>query len=93
MNAENRIEFTEASQAFLCEEYYKNNFTAFLRANSVIVESAQRAELPVSPESADSQKLFVLKLAKESQPLRQETADGLIERFLAADEENKAQNK
>jgi hypothetical protein len=93
MNDEKRIQFDEGSQAFLCEEYYKNNFTAFLRANSIIVESSQRSESPASPESPDSRKLFVLKLTEESPGLKQEIGDGLIERFLAADEENKAQNK
>ena len=45
MNGEESIQFAEASQAFLCDEYYKNNFTAFLHANSIIVESSQRPEI------------------------------------------------
>ena len=96
MNGEKRIQFAEASQAFLCDEYYKNNFTAFLRANSVIVESAQRSASSASPEfpeSSDSDKLFVLKVTEESPALKQGIGDALIERFLAADEENKAQNR
>ena len=87
------IQFAEASEAFLCDEYYKNNFTAFLHANSIIVESSQRSESPAPPESRDAKKLFVLKLTEESPALQQEIGDALIERFLAADEENKAQNK
>jgi hypothetical protein len=96
MNGEKRIQFAGASRAFLCDEYYKNNFTAFLRANSVIVESSQRSESSASPgfsESPDSEKLSVLKLTRESPALKQEIGDALIERFLAADEENKAQNR
>ena len=93
MNGEKRIQFAEASQEFLCDEYYKSNFTAYLRANSVIVESSQRSESPASLGSRDAKKLFVLKLTEESPTLRQEIGDGLIDRFLAADEENKAQNK
>lgn len=92
MNGEKRIQFTEASQAFLCDEYYRNNFTAFLHANSLIVESAERSEWSATPGFSDSEKLSVLKLTKESPALKQEIGDGLIERFLAADEENKAQN-
>ena len=93
MNGEERIQFAEASEAFLCDEYYKNNFTAFLHANSIIVESSQRSESPAPPESRDAKKLFVLKLTEESPALQQEIGDALIERFLAADEENKRQNK
>jgi hypothetical protein len=92
MNGEKRIQFAEASQAFLCDEYYRNNFTAFLHANSLIVESAERSEFSATPGFSDSEKLSVLKLTKESPALKQEIGDGLIERFLAADEENKAQN-
>ncbi len=90
MNTEHRIEFVEASQAFLCDEYYKNNFTAFLHAKSVIVDSSERYE---PPEFEGPQNLFLLKLEEGSQPLKQEQADALIELFLAADAENKAQNK
>ena len=93
MNGEKLIQFDEASQTFLCEEYYKNNFTAYLRANSVIVESSQRSESPGSPASLDSKTLFALKVAKESPALEQEIGDGLISRFLAADAENKAENR
>jgi hypothetical protein len=93
MNGEKRIQFAEASQAFRCDEYYTNNFTAFLRANSVIVELAERSEWPASPKSPDSEKLSVLKLTQESPALKREIGDALIERFLAADEENKAQNR
>ncbi|HEY6676916.1 MAG TPA: hypothetical protein VIZ87_09025 [Terrimicrobium sp.] len=93
MNGEKRIQFAGASRAFLCDEYYKNNFTAFLRANSVIVELAERSEWPAFLESPDSEKLSVLKLTRESPALKQEIGDALIERFLAADEENKAQNR
>ena len=93
MNSEERIQFAEASRAFLCDEYYKNNFTAFLHANSIIVESSQRPESPASYDARDSKKLFVLKLTEESPALQQEIGDALIDRFLAADEENKAQNK
>ena len=90
MNAEKRIRFTEASQAFLCHEYYKNNFTGFLRANAVIVSASQRPE----PSGAVvAEKLVLLKLTEESPPLKQEEGDALIARFLAADEENKAQHK
>jgi hypothetical protein len=92
MNGKKRIEFAEATQAFLCDEYYRNNFTAYLHANSIIVESSQRVESPASPKSPDSEKLSVLKLTEESPALQQEIADALIERFLAADAENKAQN-
>jgi hypothetical protein len=92
MNGEKRIQFDEASQAFLCEEYYENNFTAYLRANSVIVESSQSSDSRGSPVSTDSEKLFVLKLTKESPALEQEIGDGLIERFLAADAKNKAEH-
>ncbi len=93
MNSEKRIQFAEASRAFLCDEYYRNNFTAFLHANSVLVEVAERSEWPASPESPDSEKLSVLKLTRESTALKQEIGDALIERFLAADKENKARNK
>ena len=68
-------------------------FTAFLHANSIIVESSQRPESPASYDARDSKKLFVLKLTEESPALQQEIGDALIDRFLAADEENKAQNK
>jgi hypothetical protein len=64
MNGEERIQFAEASQAFLCDEYYKNNFTAFLHANSIIVESSQRPESPASHDARDSKKQFVLKLTE-----------------------------
>ena len=93
MKGRKRIQFAEATQAFLCEEYYRNNFTAYLHANSNIVEPVELSEWPVPPESSDSEKLSVLKLTKQSPSLEQEIGDGLIERFLAADEENKAQNK
>ena len=93
MNGEKRIQFAEATQAFLCDEYYRNNFTAYLHANSVIVESSQRTEFPASLEFPDSEKLFVLKLTEESPAFEQEIGDALIERFLAADAENKAQNR
>ena len=93
MNGEESIQFAEASEAFLCDEYYKNNFTAFLHANSIIVESSQHSESPAPPESRDAKKLFVLKLTEESPALQQEIGDALIERFLAADKENKRQNK
>jgi hypothetical protein len=84
MNPENRIDFTEASRAFRCEEYYLNNFIAFLEANSIFVDSPERVE------SETAKKLFLLKLANESQPLRQEQGDALIARFLAADDEIKS---
>jgi hypothetical protein len=90
MNDQTRIQYDEASRTFLCEEYYKNNFTAYLRANQLIVESSERSE---SPETEDAQNLFVLKLTEESPALEQEIGDRLIERFLDADEVNKAQNK
>jgi hypothetical protein len=90
MNDQTRIQYDEASRTFLCEEYYQNNFTAYLRANQLIVESSERSE---SPETEDAQNLFVLKLTEESPALEQEIGDRLIERFLAADEVNKAQNK
>ena len=93
MNGVKRIQFDQASQAFLCEEYYKNNFTAYLRANSVIVESSQRPESPGFTAPTDSKKLFVLKLTEELPALEKEIGDGLIERFLAADEQNKAEHK
>jgi hypothetical protein len=93
MNGGKRIQFDEASRTFVCEEYYKNNFTAYLRANSIIVESSQRSESPESPARTDSRKLFVLKLTKESPDLEQAIGDGLIERFLAADARNKAEHK
>ena len=92
MNGEKRIQFAEEFQAFLCDEYYGNNFTAFLHANSIIVEVAERSNWPVIPESWNSEKLSILKITKESPALKQEIADGLIDRFLAADEENKAQH-
>ncbi len=81
MNPENRIDFTEASRAFRCEEYYLNNFVAFLEANSIFVDSPERIE------SETAKKLFLLKLTNDSQPLGQEHGDALIARFLAADEE------
>jgi hypothetical protein len=90
MNAEKPIRFTQASQAFLCDDYHRKNFTAFLRANSVIVDSSQRPE-PSTPTG--SEKLFLLKLTEESQPLQQAEGDALIARFLTADEENKARHK
>ena len=93
MNGEKRIQFDEASQTFLCEEYYKSNFTGYLRANQVIVESSQRSASAASSTPADSKKIFALKLTAESPTLEQEIGDGLIERFLAADEENKAENR
>ena len=92
MNGEKRIQFAEASQAFLCDEYYRNNFTAFLHANSVNVELAERSAWSASPESPDFDKLSVLKVTEEAPALKQEIGDGLIERFLAADKVNKAQN-
>ena len=93
MNGERRIQFAEASQAFLCDEYYRNNFTAFLHANSIIVELAERSAWSASPESPDFDKLSVLKVTEEAPALKQEIGDGLIERFLAADKVNKAQNR
>jgi hypothetical protein len=92
MNGEKRIQFAEEFQAFLCDEYYRNNFTAFLHANSISVEVAERSDWPVIPESWNSEQLSILKITKESPALKQEIADGLIGRFLAADEENKAQH-
>jgi hypothetical protein len=90
MNDQTGIQYDEASRTFLCEEYYKNNFTAYLHANQLIVEASERSE---ALESLDSQKLSVLKLTEESPALEQEIGDALIERFLVADEINKAQNK
>jgi hypothetical protein len=84
MNPETRIDFTEASHAFLCDEYYMNNFIAFLEANSIFVHS------PEQIESATAKKLFLLKLTNESQPLNQQQGDALIAKFLAADEEIKS---
>ena len=83
MNPESRIDFTEASHAFRCEEYYLNNFIAFLEANSIVVGSPERIE------SETAKKLFLLKLTNESQPIGQEQGDALIARFLAADDELK----
>jgi hypothetical protein len=93
MKGEQRIQFDEASRTFLCEEYYKNNFTAYLRANQVIVEASQRSDVTGSPAPKDAKKVFVLKMTEESPALEQEIGDGLIERFLAADEKNKAENR
>ena len=84
MNPETRIDFLEASRAFRCEEYYTNNFIAFLKASSVFVDSPERIE------SETAKKLFLLKLTNESQPLQQEQGDALIARFLAADDEIKS---
>ena len=86
MSPENRIEFAETSQKFLCEEYYMHNFTAFLNANSVNVDSPERFE---SADPTITKKLFFLELTKESQPLKQEQGDMLIRTFLAADDETK----
>jgi hypothetical protein len=90
MNAEKPIRFNQGSQAFLCDDYHRKNFTAFLHANSVIVDSSQRSE---ASAPTGSEKLFLLKLTEESQPLQQAEGDALIARFLAADEENKARYK
>jgi hypothetical protein len=84
MNSETRIDFTEASRAFRCEEYYLNNFTAFLEANSTTVDSPERIE------SVTERKMFTLRMTNESQPLNQEQGDALIARFLAADDEIKS---
>ena len=84
MQPETRIDFTEASQAFLCDEYYMNNFIAFLEAKSILAHSPERIE------SETAKKPFLLKLTKESQPLNQEQGNALIAKFLAADEEIKA---
>jgi hypothetical protein len=84
MNAQASIDFSEESHAFQCEEYYMNNFIAFLEANSIFVHAPERIE------SRTAKKLFLLKLTTESQPLNQEQGDGLIAQFLTADEEIKA---
>ena len=44
MSEKNPIEFAEASQKFLCEEYYMHNFGAFLHANGIDVESPEPFE-------------------------------------------------
>ena len=92
MNGEKRIQFAEASQAFLCDEYSgTTSRRSFMRTRS-LSNWRNAPTWPASPESPDSEKLSVLKLTKESPALKQEIGDGLIERFLAADKENKAQN-
>jgi hypothetical protein len=84
MDPETRIDFTEASHAFICDEYYMSNFIAFLEANSVFVHPPKRIE------SVTAKKMFLLKLTNESQPLKQEQGDALIAQFLAADKEIKS---
>ena len=86
MSQKNPIEFAEASQKFLCEEYYMHNFGAFLHANSVNVDSPERFE---SADPTITKKLFFLEVKKESKPVMQERANTLIATFLAADAESK----
>ena len=86
MSQKNPIEFAEASQKFLCEEYYMHNFSGFLHANGVDVESPEPFE---SGDVTTTKELFSLELKKESKPVMQERADMLIATFLAADAESK----
>jgi hypothetical protein len=86
MNQKNPIEFAEATQRFLCEEYYMHNFSGFLHANGVDVESPEPFE---SGDVTTTKELFSLELKKESKPVMQERADTLIATFLAADAESK----
>ncbi|HEY5769689.1 MAG TPA: hypothetical protein VIS71_07585 [Terrimicrobium sp.] len=86
MSEKNPIEFAEASQKFLCEEYYMHNFGAFLHANGIEVESPE----PFEPGGVTTTKeLFSLEVKKESKPVTQERANTLIATFLAADAESK----
>jgi hypothetical protein len=84
MNPETRIDFKESERAFRCEEYFLNNFIGFLQANSISVDSPERIE------SVTQRKVFGLRLTRESPQLTQEQGDGLVARFLAADEELKS---
>jgi hypothetical protein len=90
MNPDLPIAFQEASQAFLCDQYYANNFTAFLEANAVSVQSPEEIE---PAKSLTGEKRLLLKLRNESQRLDQEGGNALISRFLAADEEIKSQKR
>jgi hypothetical protein len=90
MNPNNSIAFDEASQAFTCDQYYANNFAAFLDANSLSVESPGDIE-PV--KTITGEKRVLLKLKKESERLDQKLADALIARFLAADDKIKARKR
>ena len=87
MNPEPSIKFTEASQTFQCDEYYRDNFIALLDANSLAVHAPEHIE-PVP--TATAKKSFLVKLIRGSQPLKQEQGDALIARFLVADDEIKA---
>ena len=86
MSLKNPIEFAEASQRFLCEEYYMHNFSGFLHANGVDVESPEPFE---SGDVTTTRELFSLEVKKESNPVMQEGANTLIATFLAADAESK----
>ena len=77
MQPETRIDFTEASQAFLCDEYSMKNFIAFLEANSILIHSPERIE------SETAKKPFLLKLTKRIAALKpgtRERADSEIPR-------------
>jgi hypothetical protein len=90
MNSDLPIAFQEGSQAFACDQYYANNFIAFLEANAVYVESPEAIE---PAKTITGEKQLSLKLTNESPRLDQESGDALISRFLAADHEIKAQKR
>jgi hypothetical protein len=90
MNPNNSIAFEEGAQTFVCDQYYANNFAAFLEANSLYVESTEDIE-PV--KSVTGEKRVLLKLKKNSERLDQKLADALISRFLAADDKIKARKR
>ncbi|HEY5742314.1 MAG TPA: hypothetical protein VIS99_07215 [Terrimicrobiaceae bacterium] len=87
MNPENRIEFNEASQSFLCEEYYANNFAGFLQASSLVIDSPQKVESAVDTTDKN---FSVIKLTEKSRRLTQGEGNALITEFLEADDESKA---
>jgi hypothetical protein len=89
MNSEQPIAFTETSQTFVCDQYYADNFRAFLQARSLSVQSPEEGE----PKSITGEKRLLLRIAKGSQHLKQEQGNALISQFLAADAEIKSQKR
>jgi hypothetical protein len=86
MNPKQPIAFDEGSQTFNCDQYYANNFVAFLEANAMHVNRPREIG---AAASATEGKRLPLRLADDSPRLDQKLGDALISRFLAADDEIK----
>jgi hypothetical protein len=86
MNPKQPITFDEGSQTFSCDQYYANNFVAFLEANAMRVNTPREIGTTASPTKG---KRLPLRLTDDSPRLDQKLGDAFISRFLAADDQIK----